>query len=288
MRGCTLLISDIHADLGALDAILKMTHDPAFAGRFGPVGRVLNLGDTVERGYHPCEVIDRLESLHDLISVLGNHDEAFLYDNPVSGSNARSLAASERCRELGKWKGFFDGMGTCWKDTDARLYAVHGGPLDPETICPEDADDVTGWLHSRTWQRISREGRQYFDWSGYHYLPEDAFASVRKALKPGFVILCGHEHAEAAYEEGEEGEVSDILHRLKKASFAVKGRRVEEKILQLKEGRNYLVRLGLAGPEGYYEHFGWDRCYFGVYYERDGQRYVSMLSFQLGRGMVPP
>ena len=288
MRGCTLLLSDIHADIGALDAILKLTHDPAFAGRFGPVERVLNLGDTVERGYHPCEVIGRLRSLHRLISVLGNHDEAFICGNPVSGSDSRSEAANSQCRAQDTWKGFFENAGQYWADHDARLYAVHGGPVDPETICPADADNVTAWLHSRTWQRISRDGQRYFDWSGYHYLPEDAFAAVRKVLQPGFVILCGHEHAEAAFEENDDGKVVDSLYWLQKSSFTVKGRRIDEKLLPLREDRNYLVRLGLAGPEGYYPYFGWDRSYFGVYYEKDGQRYISLLSFVLGRDRVPP
>lgn len=287
MRGCTLLFSDIHADIGALDAILKMTHDPAFAGRFGPVERVLNLGDTVERGYHPCEVIDRLKSLHHLTSVLGNHDEAFMCGNPVSGSDARSGAASSQCRAQGKWENFFGEAGLYWTDAGSRLYAAHGGPIDPATICPEGADDLTAWLHDRTWQRISRDGQRYFDWSGYHYLPGDAFDAVRNVLDPGFAIVCGHEHSEAAFVEY-GGKAIDILCLLKKSRFTIKGRRVDEKLLRLKEGRNYLVRLGLAGPEGYYEYYGWDRSYFGVYYEKDGQRYISMLSFLLGRDMVPP
>ncbi|CAJ36484.1 metallophosphoesterase family protein [Methanocella arvoryzae] len=288
MRGCTLLFSDIHADIGALDAILKVTHDPGFSGRFGPVERVLNLGDVVERGYHPCEVIDRLRSLHHLTSVMGNHDEAFICGSPVSGSDDRSETASLQCRAQGTWEGFLEKGYNYWQDDEARLFAAHGGPIDPEKICPGEADCLTAWLHGRTWQRISRDGRRYFDWSGYHYPPEDAFAAVRDALDPGFAILCGHEHSEAAYEEDINGSVTDVLYGLQKSSFTVKGRRIDEKLLPLLEGRNYLVRLGLAGPEGYYSYLGWDRSYFGVYYEKDGQRYISLLSFLLGRDMVPP
>ena len=287
MRGCTLLFSDIHADIGALDVLLKVASDPAFVARFGPVERTVNLGDVVERGYHPCEVIVRLASLANLISVLGNHDEAFIHDSPVSGSDGKSITASELCRGQGTWKDFFEGMGTSWADKDDRIFAVHGGPVDSATVCPPGADRLTAWLYSGTWQRISRDGQRFFDGSGYHYTPEDAFASVRKVLKPGFVIFCGHEHAEAAFVENDFRGV-DILQVMKKTSFTIKGKRVDEKSLSLKDDRNYLIRLGIAGPEGYYEHFGWDRCYFGVYREKDGQRTVSLLSFQLGRDMMPP
>jgi hypothetical protein len=82
--------------------------------------------------------------------------------------------------------------------------------------------------------------------------------------------------------------VEDILFGLEKVAFSAGGRRVEEKKISLRDDTNYLVRLGLAGPAGYYERYGWDRCYCGVYYKEDGQRCIAMLSFPLGRGTVPP
>jgi len=283
-----LFFSDIHADAGALDLLLKTSVDQAFVERFGMVGKIVNLGDTVERGYNPCEVIDRLRSLDNLVSVLGNHDEAFICQTPVSGSNEKSEVAHRECRRKEIWRDFFETTHLYWTDEDERIYAVHGGPIDPGSITPKDADGLTAWLHSMTWQRISRGNERYFDWSGYHYRPEDAFAQVRKILKPGFVIVCGHEHSEAVYMEESPGTVAEILHTTAKASFQVKGRRIEEKSLILEENKNYLVRLGIAGPAGYYESYGWDRCYFGVYHEKDGRRMISTLSFQIGRDASPP
>lgn len=286
MPGCKLLISDIHADIGALDAILRLSEDEAFAGRYGPVEQVLNLGDIMERGYNPCEVIDRLKGLGNLTSILGNHDEAFLRGTSVTGSDARSLTAHEECRRRGGWEEFFRDMPTFRVDEAERLYIVHGGPLDPGT-CPGEADSLASWLNSRTWQRISRADTGYYDLSGYHYLPEDAFTVVGRILRPGFAIVCGHEHVEAAFAE-RGGKAVDILHNLRKSSSCDGGRRLEEKKIVLRDDTNYLVRLGIAGPAGYYEHYGWDRCYFGVYYKEDGQRCISMLSFPLGRSAVPP
>jgi hypothetical protein len=287
MHGSNLLISDIHADIGALEAILRLSGDGAFAERYGRVERVLNLGDIVERGYNPCEVMDRMKTIPNLTSIAGNHDEAFVWSVNISGSDPRSVATHEICRRRGGWQGFFQGMPATHADRAERLYAVHGGPLNPSKLCTGFFDRTTMWLNSQTWQRISRAGRSYFDRSGYHYMPEQAFDAVRDVLGQGFAIVCGHEHAEAAFAE-KDGKVEDILFGLEKVTFGAGGRRVEEKKIALQDDTNYLVRLGLAGPAGYYERYGWDRCYFGVYYKEDGQRCISMLSFPLGRGTVPP
>lgn len=286
MRRCTLLISDVHADLGALEAILRLARDPAFVERYGRVERTLNLGDVVQRGYHPCEVIDRMKGIERLESVRGNHDEAFMWSQAVSGSDERSRAAHADCRVRGGWQEFFGPMPAFRVDQEERLYAVHGGPLDPG-CCPDQEEPLAAWLNSRAWQRISDAGVRYFDLSGYHYLPADAFDAVRDALGPGFAILCGHEHAEAAYRE-RNGAVDDILPGLATAAYTAAGRRVEARTIALEDDANYLVRLGLAGPEGYYARYGWDRCYFGVYYRDDERRSISLLSFPLGRAAVPP
>jgi hypothetical protein len=286
MHGCYLLISDIHADLAALEAILRTAADDAFTSRYGPVERIFNVGDLVERGYHPCEVIDRLNGLDNLTSVVGNHDEAFVWSTAVSGSDARSAAAHETCRRRGGWESFFAGMPEAYVDRAERLYVVHGGPLDPGPLCNAMAGEALIWLSSRTWQRLSRLGG-YFDMNGYHYTPEQAFDAVRDAMEPGFAIVCGHEHVEAAFAE-RDGRTEDILFGLATVAFTAGGRRVEEKKIVLRDDTNYLVRLGLAGPAGYYERYGWDRCYFGVYHEKDGDRYISLLSFSLGRDAVPP
>ena len=287
MRGCTLLVADVHADCAALEAILRLTADDAFTQRYGRVARAVNLGDVVERGYRPCEAIGLMEGVPRLISVRGNHDEAFVHDCPVSGSDSRSIDAHRQCRQRGGWEPFFKGMGTCHIDREERLYFVHGGPLDPDRICPPDADPLDRWLYSRTWQRIARAGIGGFDLSGFHYTPEQAFGAVRESAGPGYAIVCGHEHAEAAFRE-RDGEVEDILPGLGRGSFRAAGRPIEVKDIPLVEDASYLVRLGIAGPAGYYERYGWDRCYFGVYYKKDGLRHISMLSFPLGRDSTPP
>ena len=69
MPGCPLrilLLSDIHANLEALEACLAAA--PGF-------DQVANLGDVVGYGASPNEVIERSRSLGNIF-VRGNHDKA--------------------------------------------------------------------------------------------------------------------------------------------------------------------------------------------------------------------
>ncbi|HEX9077163.1 MAG TPA: metallophosphoesterase family protein, partial [Anaerolineae bacterium] len=63
-----LLISDIHSNLAALDAVINE------AGRFD---RIWCLGDVVGYGPQPNECIERLRSF-DLVCLAGNHDLAVI------------------------------------------------------------------------------------------------------------------------------------------------------------------------------------------------------------------
>lgn len=272
--GSILLFSDIHADIGALDDILGLAGSDGFNKRYGPVSLTMNMGDVMERGYSPGQVIERLESMSNTESILGNHDEAFLRRIPVSGSDIDSELIHEEYRVSGRYERFFRGMGKYYVDTKEQLYVVHGGPIDPCAVTPEGAEGVEAWIYTQPWQRISDIGIRYVDGSGYHYLPEDAFDAVKNIFSTGFAIVCGHEHQEAAYRL-KGGAVEDILGSLEEAVITLDGREVLEKRLPLEEDADYLIRLGIAGPEGY----GDGRCRFGVY-TRKGGRAVYLLSFE--------
>lgn len=278
MQGATLFFSDIHADIDALNTILGMAEAKEFTERFGNVGRYVNLGDVMERGYHPKECVERLAQVKCLESVIGNHDEAFLGALEVSGNNAKSDAAHERYRKEGSFQGFFRGMGKYYVDRKAGIYAVHGGPVDPCLITPDDPSPVEAWLYTQTWQRISGTNRPYFDSSGYHYTPAAAFDSLCNTFDGGFIIVCGHEHAEAAYMQ-KDGYVRDIYEGLEKRQLSIEGRQVTERVIPVDKNNSYLIRLGIAGPEAYSQYYGWNRCHFGVLWDDGNARTFSMLSF---------
>lgn len=73
-----LVISDIHANLTALEAVL----DAAV-----PYDTVWCLGDLVGYGPDPNECIDLIRSLPDLLCLIGNHDQAALDMIPLSRFN---------------------------------------------------------------------------------------------------------------------------------------------------------------------------------------------------------
>lgn len=83
-----LLLSDIHSNLPALDAVLED------AEKRSPYTEVWVSGDCVGYGAQPNEVIDRLRSLPGLATVKGNHEAAALREISVDDFNPVAAAAA--------------------------------------------------------------------------------------------------------------------------------------------------------------------------------------------------
>ena len=64
-----LVVSDVHANIDALEAVLEASPPSAW-------DRLLVLGDLVGYGAEPNAVIDRLRELNPLAAIRGNHDKA--------------------------------------------------------------------------------------------------------------------------------------------------------------------------------------------------------------------
>ncbi len=80
----TLVISDIHANLTALEAVLEDA---------GKVDNVWCLGDLVGYGPDPNECIERIAQLPNLRCILGNHDAAALRNIEVDAFNPEARTA---------------------------------------------------------------------------------------------------------------------------------------------------------------------------------------------------
>lgn len=262
-----LVFSDIHADINALDTILNIANMSEFKKKYGEYSRIINLGDILECGTHPSEVLKKLallEKTYSLTSIMGNHDEAFLYKRPVSGSTLESFAAHQSLteNELGFFKLNNDETFGHQQFIDKKngLVFVHGGTLDPQKITPPNAGQES-WLYQRTWQRLSEEDFEYFSYSGYHYTASSAFKESRKDLD-NFVILCGHQHLEAAIEQDNES-INEIYNSTKTENEKFGKFLLGKKEFEIKNTSNYLIRLGLGGPEGYYGN-GFGQIHFGI------------------------
>lgn len=287
-----LIVSDIHADIKALDTIIEIIGHPEFIKRYGSINKIINLGDMIERGYHPVEVIERLIKLGKTISlksIMGNHDESFLYNWPVSGNDMVSIIAHEELKStastgnkcMQSCLNFLKNQPPFYIDHEENILAVHGGPINPETIVPPGLDNYEKWLYQMTWQRISEKKHEYMDSSGYHYLPENAFIHAGNCLDNGFLIFCGHQHTEAAYRHTGM-KIESISEKHMRVSIEkIGGHVINAKELKIEKHMNYLIRLGIAGPIGYYKWLGWDKTHFGLLWKKQGMQRVCLFESQM-------
>ncbi len=262
-----LVISDIHADISGLNAIIDLTTSTDFKKKYGEISRILNLGDVLERGTKPKQVLEKIMELsksYPVISVIGNHDEAFLYGRQVSGSSLESIQAHKLLTEedLSFFKKNKDDTYSDQEFLDKKtsLLCVHGGPLDPKKITPKNAGPEA-WLYQKSWQRLSEENFEYFSYYGYQYLASSAFTEAKiKVENP--LILCGHQHIEAAIQQKKEG-IQEILSIVKLQTEKLANFILEKREILIESGSNYLVRVGLGGPEGYHGT-GSAKAHFGI------------------------
>jgi predicted phosphodiesterase len=133
------LISDIHANLEALTAVLTDI-------RAQQISEIFCLGDIVGYGPNPCECLDEVIKCS-RVTILGNHDQATLFD--PDGFNPVALQAVYWTREqLESNNGSPSQINRRWDflgelprtHTDGDFLFVHGSPREPtnEYVFPED------------------------------------------------------------------------------------------------------------------------------------------------------
>ncbi|MBI2930206.1 MAG: metallophosphoesterase [Planctomycetes bacterium] len=156
------LISDIHSNTEALNAVLKDIEGQG-------IKEILCLGDLVGYGPNPAEVVDR--ALEWKLVLMGNHDEAVVKE--AYGFNPVAKAAVAWTREQLR-PGLFAGRAKRdrWNylcnlplthKEDTVLY-VHGSPRDPtmEYILRSDCVDLTGGIPEKIRDIFSRFDRVCF------------------------------------------------------------------------------------------------------------------------------
>jgi predicted phosphodiesterase len=116
-----LVMSDIHANLRALEAVLEAA---------GSVDQAWHLGDVVGYGPEPDEVVARLAEIG-ASGVRGNHDAAALGGREIELFNVDARRAMEWTREV------ITAPTREWlatqplRRTEGRHTLVHGSPRDP-------------------------------------------------------------------------------------------------------------------------------------------------------------
>jgi len=140
------LISDIHSNLAALEAVME-----DIAAR--NIERVLCLGDIVGYGPNPRECVDLLRECE--IVIMGNHDEAIFLSRKTDEFNLRAEMALEWTRNELTRGGSEPEVAARFEFLrkadvirqlaidDAPVYLVHGSPRRPlrEYIFPRDTQN---------------------------------------------------------------------------------------------------------------------------------------------------
>ena len=115
------VVSDVHANLHALDAVLA---------DIGTVDATWHLGDTVGYGPDPNGVVERLSEVG-AIGVRGNHDAAAAGGKEIEWFNADARAAMEWTRRAISTQ-TLDWLRALPERREVEDFTlVHGSPLDP-------------------------------------------------------------------------------------------------------------------------------------------------------------
>ena len=195
-----VIFSDVHADAGAIAALSACIRTPSFLETFGPIDHIVNLGDILHRGDHPKEALEKIHTLsreYKLISVMGNHDHAYLHGLLVSGSDAASMYRHEQLRDSPLLT-LFERMPMEWSDNG--MLFVHGGPMELGTQT----------LRLKCWQRLSHQPGDSF--TGYHYTAGMAFDALKAR---GLTHLCcGHQHTHICCRKTPQGIVQQTIEFL--------------------------------------------------------------------------
>ncbi len=156
-----LLLSDIHANIDALDAVLTAApeHD-----------RVWNLGDVVGYGAAPNEVIDRVRSLGGIF-VRGNHDRACCGQMPLDDFSPMASRAA-------LWT-----MQVLTPEHVRWLQQMAPGPVVPGGF-PTGSD-------------VSCMHGSYFDENEYMFSLDEAWLPLRQARTR--INFFGHTHLQGAF-----------------------------------------------------------------------------------------
>lgn len=154
-----LIISDIHSNVEALEAVLAAAPRTAF-------DKLAVLGDIVGYGADPNAVVDRVRALRPDVIVRGNHDKVSSGVEPAEGFN-------EAARRAAMWT-----LNSLTIENREYLSTLAPGPIT--------VSDEIEVCHGSP-----------FDEDEYLFEPTDAIEAIRAAERP--LCFFGHTHVQVVY-----------------------------------------------------------------------------------------
>lgn len=139
-----LILSDIHANIDALDAVLAAT--PA-----ADWDRLIVLGDLVGYGAEPNAVVDRVRGLDPLAVIRGNHDKAACGIDDGSNFNHTARVAAEWTAQAltAANREYLRALPMGPLPVGSRTEICHGAPFDEDHYI-FDGDDAAHALDAST------------------------------------------------------------------------------------------------------------------------------------------
>ena len=135
------LVSDLHANIEALEAVLKDIESQG-------VDKIYCLGDIIDYGPNPCEVLDIAVKKFDL-NILGNHEEALMM--VAEDFNERAMRSVDWTRETlndpgiprenrHEYWNFLDSLVKVRYAKKGNTLYLHGSPRQPtrDYVFPKD------------------------------------------------------------------------------------------------------------------------------------------------------
>ncbi len=117
------IISDIHSNLNALEAVLDFIKD-------AKVDKIINCGDIVGYGTEPNECIETLKKMNNILSIAGNHDWATIHNDIEDFNPAAMKAIIWTQKELYTENISYINLLETMKEQENFMF-VHGSPRIP-------------------------------------------------------------------------------------------------------------------------------------------------------------
>jgi predicted phosphodiesterase len=201
-----LILSDIHANWPALEAVLAAEPD---------AGQILCLGDLVNYGPQPAACVSwAIKALKPGWLIQGNHDHAVALDADPHCSPAYQVAADatqqmSRRALTGLMKKFLAAQepARTFRLDGAKCMACHASPSDPLYHYLTEKSSMPIWE-----SELVRAGHPDFLFVGHTHLPMKTQFQRTLVVNPGSVGQPKHGDPRAAYALWEDGRVT--LHRV--------------------------------------------------------------------------
>jgi predicted phosphodiesterase len=232
-----LVLTDIHANLEALDACLADARPRGF-------DHTLVLGDLVGYGGDPNGVVERVQSLDATAIVRGNHDKVACGLEQAEGFNAVAKSAAKWTLDVltPAYREWLAALPEGPIDIDETVEICHGSPFDEDAYIFDELDAVRAL-------KVSNRPLCLFGHTHYPVifeLSDESFDSVGSAsapqlqvqMKPGCKYLIN---------PGSVGQPRDGDPRAAYAIVDTKQRRVEMYRVKyaVEEAQNKVLKAGL-------------------------------------------